>query len=73
MGEAANLIDRLRGEHASIQDWNFHRYDFLPPETAPHRKDFERMLICDFASLLRRLPNNEELAYRLVNARVDRL
>lgn len=73
VGEAANLIDRLRGEHASIRDWNFYRYDCLPPETAPHRKDFERMLICDFAALLRRLPSNEELAYRLVNARVDRL
>ncbi len=72
VGEAGNLVDRLRQAHGSIPNWDYFRYDVLPPETAPHRKVFERMIIADFCSFLRTLPNGENMTYRLVNSRVDR-
>jgi hypothetical protein len=71
IGQAGNLVDRLRQDHASIRDWNYFRYDVLPAEVEPHRKAFERMLICDFCTLLKRLPNEEKIRYKLVNTRID--
>jgi hypothetical protein len=71
IGEAANLIDRLRQPHPSIPKWNYFRYDLLPNEISTHRKVFERMLICDFATLLKGLPTKELFPYKLVNAKVD--
>jgi len=52
IGEASNLVERLRQEHPSIPEWDHFRYDVLPDEIAAHRKTFERMLIRDFASVL---------------------
>jgi hypothetical protein len=31
VGEAANLIRRLKAGHSDIKDWDFYRYDQLPP------------------------------------------
>ena len=31
VGEAANLIRRFKAGHPDIKDWDFYRYDQLPP------------------------------------------
>jgi hypothetical protein len=71
VGEAANLVDRLRQEHPSIPKWNYFRYSVLPNEIADHREVFERMLICDFATMLNGLPTKDQLIYKLVNSKID--
>ena len=52
VGEASNLVARLRQEHPSIPDWDYFRYNVLPDEVAPHRTALERMIIKDFASVM---------------------
>lgn len=73
VGEAADLVDRLRQDHPSIPDWDYFRYNVLPDEMFPHRKTLERMVIADFASILEsqdtgsmRISN-----YRLANDKID--
>lgn len=73
VGEAVNLVNRLNQEHPSIPNWNYYRYSLLPNELADHRVVFERMLICDFASILNGLPINDQLGYKLVNAKIDKV
>lgn len=73
IGEAVNLIKRLNGDHSSIPDWDYYRYSLLPSEIADHREDFERMLICDFARMLNGLPTNDQLGYKLVNTKIDKV
>jgi hypothetical protein len=74
VGEAADLVKRLFQPHASIPDWNFFRYDVLPSELAPYRVILERMLIRDFAALLK---NKRQVAFQqiadceLANDKVD--
>ncbi|MGD0449920.1 MAG: GIY-YIG nuclease family protein [Candidatus Bathyarchaeia archaeon] len=73
VGEAANLVDRLRQEHSSIPSWDYFRYNVLPDELFHHRKTFERMAIRDFASILN---NGSFLAlslseYKLTNDKID--
>jgi hypothetical protein len=74
VGEAADLIKRLTQPHSSIPNWEFFRYDVLPAELAPYRVALERMLIRDFASVLK---NKKEISWHvigdceLVNDRVD--
>lgn len=74
VGEAADLVKRLLQPHPSIPDWNFFRYDVLPPELAPYRVVLERMLIRDFASVLRnkrQVPSHEIGDCELANDKVD--
>lgn len=72
IGEASNLVDRLRQEHPSIPNWNFFRYSVLPNEIAPHRKIFERMVIKDFSSILIEAPGKKNVSeYKLVNDKID--
>ncbi|MDH5733153.1 MAG: GIY-YIG nuclease family protein [Candidatus Bathyarchaeota archaeon] len=74
IGEASNLVTRLRQEHPTIPNWDFFRYNVLPNEIAPHRKTFERTVIRDFASILE---NKGEVAcirisdYKLANEKID--
>jgi len=74
VGEAADLIKRLTQPHSSIPNWEFFRYDVLPAELAPYRVALERMLIRDFASVLK---NKKEISWyvigdcELANDRVD--
>jgi hypothetical protein len=56
IGEAVNLVDRLKQEHPSIPKWDYYRYSMLPNELIDHRVTFERMLICDFAMMLANSP-----------------
>ena len=53
IGEAADLIKRLTQPHSSIPNWNHFRYSVLPVELAPYRIALERMLIRDFAAVLK--------------------
>jgi hypothetical protein len=73
VGEAADLVDRLRQEHPSISDWNFFRYDVLPDELFHHRKTFERMAIRDFASILENgyVGAIKLSEYKLTNEKID--
>ena len=75
IGEADNLVKRLLQPHPSIPNWNFFRYDVLPEALRPYRIALERMLIRDFAAVLK---NKRDVAWReiagcaLANDRVDR-
>lgn len=74
IGKAVDLIKRLLQPHSSIPDWNFFRYDVLPTELALYRVALERMLIRDFASVLknkRQVPSREISDYELANDKVD--
>jgi hypothetical protein len=53
IGEAADLVKRLIQPHSSIPSWNFFRYDVLPVQLSPYRVALERMLIRDFAAVLK--------------------
>jgi len=53
IGEAADLIKRLTQPHSSIPNWDYFRYSVLPAELAPYRVALERMLIRDFAGVLK--------------------
>jgi hypothetical protein len=53
IGEAADLVKRLTQPHSSIPNWNYFRYNVLPTELAPYRVALERMLIRDFAAVLK--------------------
>ena len=74
VGEAQKLIHRFNGEHPSIKDWDYYRYDQLPPVTRPQRVALERMMIRAFASVL---PNKRGVdtktisKYRLANDKID--
>jgi hypothetical protein len=74
VGEAADLVKRLTQPHCSIPNWNYFRYNVLPAELAPYRVALERMLIRDFATVLR---NSRAIVWQdigsceLANDRVD--
>jgi hypothetical protein len=74
IGEAADLIKRLTQPHGSIPRWDYFRYNVLPAELAPFRVALERMLIRDFASVLK---NKKEISWHaigdceLANDKVD--
>lgn len=74
VGEAVDLIKRLTQPHASIPNWNYFRYSALPTELAPYRVSLERMLIRDFAAVLK---NKKDIFWRhigdceLANDKVD--
>jgi hypothetical protein len=75
VGEAGDLVKRLLQPHPSIPDWDYFRYNVLPPVLDSYRVTLERMLIRDFAAVL---ANATEIEYRdiggcsLTNDRVDR-
>jgi hypothetical protein len=75
IGEAADLVKRLLQAHPSIPNWDYFKYDVLPPALEPFRGTLERMLIRDFAAVL---PNRGEIKWldirgcELRNDRIDR-
>lgn len=74
VGEAVDLIKRLLQSHPTIPDWDFFRYDVLPPELEAHRVALDRMLIRDFATVLknkREVSSKEISNYELANDKVD--
>lgn len=74
IGEASNLIDRLRQDHPSIPEWTHFRYNVLPDEISHHRKNLERMIIRDLASLFENKEDVDSIkisGYRLANDKID--
>ena len=74
IGEASNLVERLRQDHPSIPKWDYFRYNVLPDRISPHRSTFERMIIRDFASLLENKKNvkHKDFAdFKLANDKID--
>jgi hypothetical protein len=75
VGEAENLIRRFKAGHLEIKDWDFYRYDQLPPMPKQQRVAIERMLIRVFASVLENKGgiNTKSISkYRLANRRLAR-
>lgn len=74
VGEAANLVDRLRQDHPKIPSWDYFRYNVLPNEVAPHRQTLERMAIRDIASILENGPAKIRFSeYKLTNDKIDKI
>jgi hypothetical protein len=74
VGEAADLIRRFKAGHSEIKDWDFYRYDQLPPMPKQNRVAMERMLIRVFASLLENkagVLTKYISDYRLANRKID--
>jgi hypothetical protein len=47
VGEASDLVKRLKGNHPTIKEWDYYRYEILPKEiTDEQRITLERMLSC---------------------------
>jgi hypothetical protein len=74
VGEADNLIRRFKAGHLEIKDWDFYRYDQLPPMPKRQRVSIERMMIRVFASVLENkagITTKSISEYRLANRRID--
>ena len=75
LGEAEDLVKRLLQPHSSIPGWNFFRYNVLPQALASYRVAIERMLIRDFAAILknkRDIPWQDLAGCCLANDKIDR-
>jgi|TARA_R110002012_G_scaffold295746_2_gene492467 hypothetical protein len=74
VGEANSLITRFKNGHTDIKNWNYYKYNVLPPELGKYRLAIERMLIRDLASILE---NKQGIAnivisdYKLSNRKID--
>jgi hypothetical protein len=74
IGEAQDLIRRLSQPYPTIKDWDYFRYSVLPDKLAPYRVVLERMLIRDFASLLKNKKDVHFISisdYSLANDKID--
>lgn len=74
VGEAGNLIRRLKAPRDVIPNWDYYRYDMLPTVLEPFRLQLERMLISDIDSLLGEVAQSLpiRISYlRLVNVKKD--
>ncbi len=74
IGEAQDLIKRLSQPYPTIKDWNHFRYSVLPDKLAPYRVILERMLIRDYASLLKNKKDVKCISisdYSLANDKID--
>ena len=75
IGEAANLIKRLRTHFADNAKWEFYRYDKLPDSLDKSRRvALERMVIRSFASFLENKSKLTPLnisTFKLVNRKID--
>jgi hypothetical protein len=52
IGEALDLEKRLSQKNASIPNWNYYRYDVLPPKLSDYRVPLKDMLNNIFAEIL---------------------
>ncbi|NDW15794.1 hypothetical protein GTQ48_09720 [Alteromonas genovensis] len=74
VGEANQLIPRFNSGHPDIKEWNYYKYNVIPPELSKYRLAIERMLIRDFASILANKQNIKSILisdYQLVNRKID--
>jgi hypothetical protein len=74
VGEAQDLTKRLSQPYPTIKEWDYFRYNVLPDKLAPYRVVLERMLIRDFASLLKNKKDVKCISisdYSLANDKID--
>ena len=70
-----NFFENQKIEYSLIPNWDFFRYDVLPAELKDYRVTIERMLIHQFASIMKNTKNIRTLetqTYRLVNEKIDK-
>ncbi len=76
IGEAKDLIKRLKQKYPSIPNWTHFRYDVLPRRTPANiRLAIERMMIRSYASLLSNKSGVETQNisnYKLANDKIDK-
>ena len=76
IGEAQNLIKRLRQHFKGNTNWEFYRYDKLPDSVNSNvRMNIERMIIRSFASLMKNkaeIDNFDISTYYLKNSKIDK-
>ena len=75
VGEAQNLIRRFLQGHNAIKEWDYYRYDVLPNQLMQYRLEIERMLIRDFATIMKSkesISSIEVSSYILVNEKIDK-
>ena len=74
VGEAQDLVKRLSQTYPTIKDWDYFRYNVLPDKLAPYRVVLERMMIRDFASVLKNKKDVKCISiseYSLANDKID--
>jgi hypothetical protein len=74
VGEANNLVKRLTNGHPDITDWDYYKYNVLPPALVDYRLAIERMTIRDMAALLANKQGIPYIAisnYSLANRKID--
>ena len=76
VGEAKDLIKRLKQRYPSIPNWSHYRYDVLPKKTSTQvRLAIERMVIRSYASLLSNKSKVKTInisIYKLANDKIDK-
>jgi hypothetical protein len=75
IGEAEKLAKRFDSGHPDILDWDFYKFNQLPPDLAEHRLKIERMDIRDMAALLENKNGIGTLGisdYKLANRKIDK-
>ena len=75
VGEAKDLVKRLNQPHTTISNWDYFRYNVLPPSFDKYRVLLERMVIRDIASLIPNKKVKESVAisdYSLANDKIDK-
>lgn len=75
VGEAKDLRKRFSSGHTEIKNWDYYKYNVLPPSLASFRLAIERMIIRDVAALMdnsQSIPNFKITDYRLANKKIDR-
>ena len=76
VGEAKDLISRLKQVYPTIPQWTHFRYDVLPQDTTTKvRVAIERMMIRSYASLLENKKDIESIFisnYKLANDKIDK-
>lgn len=74
VGEANLLVPRFNSGHPDIKEWDFYKYNVLPPELGKYRLAIERMLIRDIAALLNNKQSIKTFSisdYSLANRKID--
>ena len=75
IGEAEKLAKRFDSGHPDILDWDFYKFNQLPPDLAEHRLKIERMAIRDMAALIENKNGIGTLGisdYKLANRKIDK-
>lgn len=75
VGETSNLVGRFNQGHTDIKDWEYFKYNVLPPELAICRVTLERMVIRDLAALLDNKQDIHSIKisnYKLANRKIDK-